>query len=60
MYSIRVIDPSDSFGVPPPEKPKSLLAEVGPFLALTVGVPLIIWYAERKKARERFRRVQGF
>lgn len=39
----------------PDAKRKSLAAEVLPFLALVIGIPLIVWWTD-KKQKESFRR----
>lgn len=39
----------------PPKETKSFAAEVLPFLALVVGVPLVVWWSD-KKQKESFRR----
>ena len=39
----------------PQKEPKSFAAEVLPFLALVIGVPLVVWWSD-KKQKESFRR----
>jgi hypothetical protein len=34
---------------PRPKKQKSLLAEVGPAIALTVGIPFVLWLHDKKR-----------
>ena len=60
MYSLHTFYPESGRLAAAQEKPKSLAAELLPVLSLVVGVPMLIWYADRKKQRERARRVRGF
>lgn len=60
MYILETFHPDTGRLSAAQEKPKSLAAEVLPLLALVVGVPMIIWYAEYKKKRERFERARRF
>lgn len=51
FYSVKTVP----FGANTQEDQKSLAAEVLPVLALVVGVPLLMWWAD-KKQKESFRR----
>lgn len=54
MYSLHTYYP-DSGRLAAPEEQKSLAVELLPFLTLVVGVPMLIWLADRKKQKERGR-----
>lgn len=43
----------------PAAKRKSLAAELFPVLALVIGIPMLLWIADRKNQRDRARRVAG-
>jgi hypothetical protein len=47
----RAMGPAYSLAGLGQEKPKSLLAEVGPMIGLMVAIPLVLWWMDRQHRR---------